>query len=171
MAERLRWRDIEETGGSYSICEDGTVMNNITGKTVNEWNDKDGYKIVSLWLNKKTANRRVARLVASAFIPNPLGLPEVNHIDEDKTNNTVRNLEWVTRYQNMTRGTLHERKAEKIRRAVVRIDTKTGARTEFRSIKEAADASGCVATHITDVCKHKPHCITAGGYRWEYKEA
>lgn len=62
---------------------------------------KGGYETVRLWLEGRTDNWLVHRLVALAFIDNPKDLPEVNHIDEDKCNNTVDNLEWVTRSQNI----------------------------------------------------------------------
>ena len=58
-----------------------------------------GYKVVSLCKNGYK-NIKVHRLVAEAFIPNPLGLPEINHKDCNKTNNHINNLEWVTHRQN-----------------------------------------------------------------------
>jgi len=58
-----------------------------------------GYRRVNLYRNGKAYSRKVARLVAQAFIPNPLELPEVNHKKNPKTNDHVSNLEWATRSQ------------------------------------------------------------------------
>ena len=63
-------------------------------------NDRKGYKRLKLSNSGKHKAFRVHRLVAEAFIPNPDNLPQVNHIDEDKSNNHVDNLEWVTARQN-----------------------------------------------------------------------
>lgn len=166
----MRWEYVREFDTKYSVREDGRVWNNETNKEVSAWKDKNGYKIVSLRMKHKTINRRVARLVAEAFIPNPDGLPEVNHIDEDKSNDRICNLEWVTRSQNMTHGTLQKRKGEKLRRPVLRMDPVTGETKRFDSIVIAAKETGIFPTHITDVCKRKPHCNTAGGYKWNYEE-
>lgn len=59
-----------------------------------------GYMYVQFSLNGKHFCLRVHRIVATCFIPNPLGLPEVNHKDNDPTNNAVSNLEWCTRQYN-----------------------------------------------------------------------
>lgn len=58
------------------------------------------YLQVNLWLKNKTKKKRIHRLVAEAFIPNPNNLPEVNHIDGNRYNNHVSNLEWVTSSEN-----------------------------------------------------------------------
>lgn len=63
--------------------------------------DKDGYYCVSLSKDNILKSFRLPRLVAEAFIPNPHNYPQVNHIDEDKTNNRVENLEWVDCKQNI----------------------------------------------------------------------
>lgn len=60
-----------------------------------------GYKRVALASNGKRKNHSIHRLVAIAFIPNPLNKPEVNHIDGIKANNHVSNLEWATRSENI----------------------------------------------------------------------
>lgn len=60
-----------------------------------------GYNIIRLCNNGVTKNFRMARLVAQAFIPNPENKPEVNHIDGNKLNDCVENLEWNTRSENM----------------------------------------------------------------------
>lgn len=61
---------------------------------------RKGYISVVMCLHGKHKNALVHRLVASAFIPNPESLPQVNHIDGNKANNAVQNLEWVTAKQN-----------------------------------------------------------------------
>ena len=63
--------------------------------------NKFGYEIVHLSRNGENKHRSIHRLVAMAFIDNPDNLPEVNHIDSNKQNNRIDNLEWVTRSENM----------------------------------------------------------------------
>ena len=63
--------------------------------------NKYGYEIVHLSKDSINKHCPVHRLVAMAFIPNPDNLPEVNHIDGNKENNCVDNLEWVSRSENM----------------------------------------------------------------------
>ena len=72
-------------------------------------NYKSKYCYVTLYKNGKATVIYVHRLVAQAFIPNPDNKPEVNHIDENKTNNQVSNLEWVTHKENINHGTRNER--------------------------------------------------------------
>lgn len=71
------------------------------GRIIKPQIDQDGYVTVKLTYEKKTKGYKVHRLVAIAFIPNPLNKPEVNHKDGNKRNNTVDNLEWVTRLENV----------------------------------------------------------------------
>ena len=66
--------------------------------------DKYGYEIVTLHVNSEAFTRKIHRLVAIAFIDNPEELPTVNHIDGDKLNNTVENLEWLTVADNHKHG-------------------------------------------------------------------
>lgn len=67
--------------------------------------DNGGYRKVDLYLNGQGKTLNVHRLVALAFIPNPKAYPQVNHIDGNKLNNVVTNLEWVTQEQNMQHST------------------------------------------------------------------
>lgn len=86
---------IEET--NYSIQIDGTVTNEKTGKVIKPCDNGIGYKYVKI----KGRNHYVHRLVAFAFLPNPQNLNEINHIDEDKSNNHIDNLEWCTHAYNV----------------------------------------------------------------------
>lgn len=95
--------------GKYTIDEDGNVSNN-HGKTLRPTQDKDGYLVVGLYHANKRHWHSIHRLVAMAFIPNPDNLPEINHIDEDKTNNSVKNLEWCDRVYNVNYGSAIERR-------------------------------------------------------------
>ena len=80
----------------YEVRADGTVYSKITNKELKQVTMKNGYKMVSLQVEPGVRKQfYVHRLVAEKFIPNPLNLPCVNHIDGDKTNNAVDNLEWV----------------------------------------------------------------------------
>lgn len=113
MTEIENWRDIEGYEGFYQVSNMGRVKSlgrwvNTKGDSV-KFNkerilkpvkDKDGYLIVGLNKGGSKKMHKVHRLVLNAFIPNPNNLPEVNHIDEDKTNNRVSNLEWMTSKDN-----------------------------------------------------------------------
>ena len=89
-------RDIAEYEGLYSIDIFGNVKNLLTGKTVEHYINEYGYHNVYLYKDGEKKGKRVNRLVALTFIPNPLNKPQVNHIDGDKDNNNVWNLEWTT---------------------------------------------------------------------------
>lgn len=94
------WAKIKGFEG-YEVSNTGYVRNAGTGEilkaTLNTW----GYPSVTLCVEGRRKNMTVHRLVAQAFIPNPHSLPEVNHRDECKTNNSVSNLEWTTKKANM----------------------------------------------------------------------
>ena len=94
-----RWSQIPNT--HYSISSEGRVRNDETNKMKSMDATSDGYHKVDLYSNGKRTSVRVHRLVAEAFIPNPNELPQINHIDGNKENNNVKNLEWVNNSQNM----------------------------------------------------------------------
>ena len=95
------WEVIREAP-RYEINELGEIRSILRGTTPNTAYDKDGY--LTVWLLKekgKLLHRRVHRLVAAAFIPNPNGYPEVNHKNHVRDDNRVDNLEWCTTIQNV----------------------------------------------------------------------
>jgi len=90
------WRDIEGCEGRYQISSWGRVRNSKTGDILTPYKNEKGYLKVSLMIGGKCKKFRVNRLVAFAFIPNPYNLPQVNHKDGNKENNSYTNLEWTT---------------------------------------------------------------------------
>lgn len=128
MSMNININDFRQTDyDGYLVNANGDVLS-IKGKEpklVSQW-ERHGYKRVSLCENGKQINVSVHRLVAMAFIDNPDSntYTEINHKDEDKTNNNVNNLEWCTRIYNLNYGTRNKRSAEtrrknyKLRKAV-----------------------------------------------------
>lgn len=109
------WKDIAGYEGSYQVSNTGKVKSlarfrrskgsgiaPVAEKLLTLNTDKDGYKEVALCKNNKLRYFRVHRLVATAFIPNPDGLPMINHKDENPANNYVENLEWCTNSYNIS---------------------------------------------------------------------
>ena len=98
---------IDDIETNYSVSSTGIVKNNTTGKILSQ-RIQQGYKHVTLSLgNGKQKGCRVHRLVAIAFIDNPDNKPFVNHIDCDRGNNNVENLEWVTQSENVAHAYRH----------------------------------------------------------------
>lgn len=83
----------------YTVSEAGVIRNK-QGKEIARQVARNGYERVELWENGKGKKFLVHRLVAAAFVPNPEGKPDVNHIDGEKLNNSAANLEWVTQREN-----------------------------------------------------------------------
>ena len=96
------WRDIKDT--SYRVSSEGRVYSRFSDKCLSLNHKKTGYLHVLLKVDKVRSNNSVHRLVAQAFILNPLNLPCVNHINGNKHDNKVENLEWITWANNMKHG-------------------------------------------------------------------
>lgn len=86
---------------NYAVNEEGVVVNTNSGKVLKPSLNENGYVYVSFWKNKKGHTRTVHRLVASAYIPNPLDKPFVNHLDANRSNPHKDNLEWCTQSENI----------------------------------------------------------------------
>ena len=97
-----QWKPIEGTDGKYEVSNFGRVRTN--GKRpglLTLTKQKSGYRYAMIEIDGKSCNRRVHRMVAQHFLPNPDNMKEVNHKDGNKDNNHVSNLEWCTRSNNV----------------------------------------------------------------------
>lgn len=171
-----RWLPVVGFEGLYEVSSLGRVKslgNNRFKKEVImnlHPNKKSGYLYVPLYKNKKKYNKKVHRLVAIAFIPNPLNLPHINHKDENKQNNCVDNLEWCTHKYNVNYGTRNKKISEKNKnrldcsKPVVCIETGI----IYPSISEASRKNNIKISTMSKCCLKRPHCKTAGGYHWQY---
>ena len=106
------------------------------------------------------------RLVAQAFIPNPENKPQVNHLDENKLNNCVNNLEWTTAKENSNYGSRNERLSRKI----LQYSRSGEFIREWKSAAEVERLLGINHANITQCCRGNPNHTTAGGFVWKYKE-
>ena len=156
------WKDIEDYKGKYHISNLGRVKSlnySNTGKEgiINAKDNGKGYLRVRLYKDGKRKWYRINRLVAQAFLPNPSNLPEVNHIDQDKHNNCVDNLEWCTTQYNVEYS-----KAK----AIIGINKISGLIVEFSSLREASRQMGISQGHICDCLKGRRK--SAKGFYWQY---
>ena len=94
------FRDIKGFEGLYQISNFGNVKSLKRNIILKPSSNGKGYLHIILYKNRKSKVSRIHRLVAQAFIPNPENKPQVNHIDGNKRNNNVNNLEWVTNSEN-----------------------------------------------------------------------
>lgn len=118
------WKQVEGFENFYSISNLGNLLSHYSGKKISGENHWSGYKRVNL-INKITNQKKrttIHRLVAETFLinPNPLTHTEVDHIDRNKSNNCVSNLEWVTKSQNLKRRNTKPGKNKPIRIRVVK---------------------------------------------------
>lgn len=142
MSEHEEWREIDNYDGRYMVSSHGRVKavpfigpgcrkKEIVRKLTT---DRKGYSRLHLNISRRRKSCLVHRLVAQAFIPMVDGKEHVNHIDGDKLNNRVENLEWVTVSENR----LHScRVLKKQGRSVVGRCLLTGQKKEFSSMRQA----------------------------------
>ena len=163
---------------NYSVSLDGRVINNTTGKCKQPTDNHtgNGYLYVDLYKNGKRSRKYIHRLVAEAYIPNPLNLPYVNHIDGNPKNNNYKNLEWCTARQNVEHaneilGVMNGYKIanQKRRKKVKQIDAVTQKEIAvFESIREAERQTGINSSYISQICRGKfKQCF---GHSWCYVE-
>lgn len=169
----------------YTIDTLGRVYSTKTSRYRKPSITRLGYKSVDLYQNGKMKRFLIHRLVAQAFIPNPLNLPQVNHIDENPSNNEVTNLEWCTAKYNMNYGNGAKTRHLKIdytrpiykkvarengRKTAVKIEqyTKDGKLIAvYDSIRDAEKALGTKQSKISSCALGKRK--SSNGFVWKHR--
>lgn len=168
------WKDIKGYEGIYQISTMGRVKSLRRNIILKNQIASNGYEMVKLYTNNSKKDYSIHRLVANAFIENPDNLPQVNHRDENKTNNCVENLEWCTPKYNYNYGTINIRKSQKQlndknKSKVVLQYTKDGCFIkEWKSIRDIQRMTGYDKGYISKCCRGK--YAYAYSYIWKYKK-
>lgn len=166
------WKEVVGSNGRYLVSSEGRVMNAKTKRILRTSKDQRGYEKVAMFKMDRNRRFKVHRVVAMAFIPNPEGKKQVNHIDGNKQNNRADNLEWVSNEENMHHARKtglfegHEEFCESRKKPVIATNILTGEVKEFESLLSSMRYFD--SCHIPDVIKGKRK--QAKGWTFRYKE-
>ncbi len=152
---------------NYEVSNLGKIRNIKSGRILKPHLHHSGYLVHGLCENNKHKKLFLHRIIATAFIDNPDEKPQVNHIDENKLNNDLSNLEWCTERENIVHGTRTKRAAEKHFKKVIQLDLNDGVLSEFESMVQAERETGVLAGNISNCCNGRSK--SAGGYKWRKK--
>ena len=148
-------KDIENFEGLYAVTSCGKVWSYKSKRFLTPQADKDGYLRICLCKDGQKKMCRIHRLVAEAYLPNPEGLPQVDHIDNIKTHNYLNNLQWITKKDNVRKGR---------NKPILQYDLDGNFIREWECTADVGKKAG----------KNILHCLkgrnkTAYGYIWKYK--
>lgn len=182
MTNKANQKEIWKTYPDYDFIEvsnlgrvrtkDRTIIDKngrkqfVKGRILRQQLKKSGYMQVAFSVNGKLVHLYVHRMVATCYIPNPNNYPEVNHIDNDRTNNAVSNLEWCTHEYNMAYrekcGVSAKETSKVLRKPVFAVNLETSRILRFESQSEAARQLNIYQSKISAVIKGKRN--KTGGY-------
>lgn len=169
------WKDIKGYEGLYQISNLGDVKRISSGKILKPYSH-NGYIRVALSKDNTPKHMDIHRLIAQAFIPNPENKPEINHKDGNKENNSIQNLEWCTRKENMSHAkkmglwkmTDNMKKGLDQSKRTYQYDRDYNFIQSFESADEASRQLHINAGNLHSCCEGKRK--TAGGYIWSYEK-
>ena len=138
----MLWKQIEGYD-NYSVSDTGEIRNTNKDKPLAYAKDKDGYLYATLSKNGKAQKFRVHRLVAYAFIPNPNNLDTVDHINGNKEDNSISNLQWLSSKENLKKyWEKHSKPVLCVENGIV-----------YHSAYHAANELGVSQRHVAEVCR------------------
>lgn len=159
--------EVSVTGSVRSLDRDSVHRTGKThvlkGKVIRPSKDKDGYLLVHLYKEGEVTTLKVHRVVAEAFLPNPNGYKEINHLNEIKDDNRPENLEWCTRKRNMTYGTRSDKASESLTKYAYQRFTLSGEYVDTLTNKEL-EKHGFSAGTIWRCSVGK--CRKSSGFLW-----
>lgn len=160
------WKDVIGFDGLYQVSSHGNIRNAKNKQCLKQSKQRNGYLYVTLRKNGNQYHSLMHRIVALSFIENETGHAEINHINEDKEDNRVSNLEWCDHRYNINYGTGHLRSAQKQGRKVRQLTLDGEIIKEYSSVREAARIMNRNHKDIYNVCNgyRKSSC----GFKWEY---
>lgn len=175
------WREVMGTKGFIEVSSEGRIRSLLKGtpRILKTQVDNKGYHRIRVTIERIKLSYKVHREVAKAFIDNPQNLPQVNHIDGNKENNSVSNLEWVTNQENahhaikkglwdsVIEGSKRENESRKKPVIAYRINGEEPCTKWFESISEAERAIG--SRHICDVLKGKRKHVKGWAFQYATK--
>lgn len=172
------WKDIKGYENIYKISNLGRIKSLKKGGLILSLKNASGYINATLKNNNNISYCKVHRLVAQTFIPNPLNKPCVNHIDGNKHNNCVENLEWVTYKENFEHAKKHKlweyNKPYKCKK-IFQFDLNGNYIASFEHAEEAFKKTGVCSRNILRVANKEPfnkkgnYRKQAGGYIWRFE--
>ena len=182
------WKPIVGFEGLYEVSDDGrvrslnrVVLDNVHGLYVHlqgkemkltprrsprDKESENQYLVVNLHKDGKSYVQNVHRLVAQVFIPNPDGLPTINHKDGVKYNNVVENLEWASFGDNNVHALTYGLRSPR-GNAILQFNTDGTFIAEYKSMPDAQRKTGVSVGSISHCVNHRTD--TAGGYVWKKK--
>lgn len=165
------WKDISNFEGRYMVSNLGRVKSlkyrHHNKEEILKQENNFNYKRVCLFTKDgKRHHFRVHRLVAMAFIPNPNKYKEINHKDENPSNNCVDNLEWCEHKYNINYGTRTEKAKLNIIKSILQYDKNNNFIKQYNSITEVEKEFNFNRSNIIACAKGR--ILTAYGYKWKY---
>lgn len=172
------WKEVEEFNGAYLISNKGRLKSVKRGikwngtirhqedKIMSQVVNKSGYIEYQITYNGKHYGRKAHRLVAEAFIPNPENKPQVNHIDGNKTNNNVENLEWATNKENVVHA--YKNELYKHVKPILQFNDNGMFIKRWSNAAEITKELGFCKNTILLACNRKNH--KTKGFTWIFEE-
>lgn len=170
------WKPVIGYEELYEVSNIGRIRSLNSGEIKVNFLCKNGYYYCHLYKNNKCNFKKVSRIVAEAFIPNPNNFPCVNHKNEVKTDNRVENLEWCTYKHNSNWGSCSKRmiktrnknNSKNKEKPVLQFTLDGEFVAEYKSVAEAGRQTGIKAALISRICIGRRK--STGGFKWRYKE-